>query len=886
MGWLRQLMLESPRPFRSFDGLARAALEHPDWPAESRPQIRSLAAIFSKLDRRLDLEWLAERPAAQRVLAEVLHAPARAVTDVLGERRAEADRNLARVRWHDLPEGRPLELRDEDLPPGIPREVQQPACWSPRPVWWIAPSGSGRTLTGSWLAARGEAVFVRARRWEAAAEALPRSGTAFVELATGPTTMTPLPRLPGRCCFAAPSAPPPGWAPHFDVIQSAAVPAFLDELVHWLVLRLPPDARVVPSAFVAWVTRSALPAGLARTLGDVVGLVGLADELTTQKLQEQAWPELLRAFVRARVERGLRQGDDVGWLASSGPTLLVSLAERSLADSDEPWHAARSLEAWMDLVPAELRRGGEVDWLRVSLAGVESAVRPRDIERAAERLPPGAYKFVSGLLRLELLREHTPGELRLGPSWLTEVVLRQARQELLRHAPLEWGEALLRDHAAPELQQLLLEQVRRDPGGLAERVLEGEVEEQAAEVAALEAVFRAWGIAAVLGHELPSEPLEWLWDEQMRLAFRLAGHAPRPRIEFPAAVQARAPLLGRGAFYLAALALSEHLPRRRGLADAALRPWNSAAPDPLLREIYDAIRELVLATSDQPATWRLPVFGLIDRLRSAIGSVALNGGGWHPLEAPGLVLDEIQHGVLTWDSLASLAEHPSELEALAWLAERREVPWSVVSESLWDAWLGTEPTRSGTALGVLEPRGSLRASFWRHLPQRGLLHALGAARGVGATPPYGLLSADHWDVLLAHDPTEDAAGEAPWALALEHVPEAAVQRALADDRLLAVALPQLWRAHPALLRRELEVRAASSPDRAVPLLTAAPREALAQLGALVESFPSDRLGDDELQQFRAWLHAALAERLASPGPLHAALSRIERQLFALRPRAT
>ena len=51
MGWLRQMMASSSPVFRSYDALAEAALADPSWPSEYQPQARSLAAIFSKLDR-------------------------------------------------------------------------------------------------------------------------------------------------------------------------------------------------------------------------------------------------------------------------------------------------------------------------------------------------------------------------------------------------------------------------------------------------------------------------------------------------------------------------------------------------------------------------------------------------------------------------------------------------------------------------------------------------------------------------------------------------------------------------------------------------------------------------------------------------------------------
>ena len=58
-------MASSSPVFRSYDALAEAALEDPSWPSEYQPQARSLAAIFSKLDREVELEWLVDRLAGR-----------------------------------------------------------------------------------------------------------------------------------------------------------------------------------------------------------------------------------------------------------------------------------------------------------------------------------------------------------------------------------------------------------------------------------------------------------------------------------------------------------------------------------------------------------------------------------------------------------------------------------------------------------------------------------------------------------------------------------------------------------------------------------------------------------------------------------------------------
>src|SRR5437868_4282726 len=72
VGWLRDLMREAEPPLDGYGELARRALAHAEWPADTQPQWRSLAALFSKLDRNIELEWLADREAVQRTLSLVL----------------------------------------------------------------------------------------------------------------------------------------------------------------------------------------------------------------------------------------------------------------------------------------------------------------------------------------------------------------------------------------------------------------------------------------------------------------------------------------------------------------------------------------------------------------------------------------------------------------------------------------------------------------------------------------------------------------------------------------------------------------------------------------------------------------------------------------------
>jgi hypothetical protein len=136
MGWLRELINSSSTGIRSYEALARTALKHPGWPAASRPRPRSLAALFGKLDRGQELEWLADRGAVQQVLADVLGASTAAVNRAVGRDLDRSDQAADRVRLDDVRFARPLMLREETLPPGIPTLATRPRDW--RRVLWRA----------------------------------------------------------------------------------------------------------------------------------------------------------------------------------------------------------------------------------------------------------------------------------------------------------------------------------------------------------------------------------------------------------------------------------------------------------------------------------------------------------------------------------------------------------------------------------------------------------------------------------------------------------------------------------------------------------------------------------------------------------------------------
>src|SRR5215217_4904173 len=98
MGWLRDLMHQAPTPVRSLGDLSRVALRSGDWPADTRMQPRSLAALFSKLDRDQELDWLGDRPGAQVALAKALGAPLDDIRSRVRRRQDSSPGQVMRLR--------------------------------------------------------------------------------------------------------------------------------------------------------------------------------------------------------------------------------------------------------------------------------------------------------------------------------------------------------------------------------------------------------------------------------------------------------------------------------------------------------------------------------------------------------------------------------------------------------------------------------------------------------------------------------------------------------------------------------------------------------------------------------------------------------------------
>ena len=880
MGWLRDLMDQSDSGCRSYGDLARSALESNDWPTESRMAERSLASIFSKLDRNQEADWLAERVGVQRVLSKVLGVP---LDDLRapGTAPGAAPRgDVRRLRLTSLRYARSLDLVEEPLCPGLPPGVLTPGAY--RNTFWRAPSGSGRSLVGRFLQARGLAHVIEAATFEDAVARLPERGPVFIEVQAQRTL--PLPSAPRTDICVAGDFDPRN--PSWQIEHSPPVESYLDELVAWVAARLPTDGRFDAPRTLEWLRTELASSGILDGLGAALGLCGLADELGVHTLRGKSPQKLADRFCRDRLLATLDpEASHASWLKRNGYDVLVGLGRRLLADSEAAWDEPRSLEGWLGLVPLEHQRDADLDWMRLSLSRVDSGIRPTDIEKAARKIPPGAFRIVRALQRAELLRAaHTdaPGgeqpeaRLAFGPRWFSNALRLDATRALIDSSPNDFGEALLKGHAAPSIARELVQRLSDRGSAFIDGVLELEGGDSAGHTAALEMTFRAAGVALLEGAELSADSLEALWDEALDARLEFPDELPCPRIEYPDPESDA--LLSRGIWYLSAFAISSELGQRAGRRHALLRPWKAREASPQLRALCAVIaRDLPTLARDR--VWALRAFSLISRLRSEIGALgALDAP--EVLERPSVILDEVMHGVLTWSTVAGIADSTLGLPALQALAVERTVPFSTVASAIWEAW--DDAQRPANGADFLATDSAHSSWFWPHIPADLLEALLCDARATDI--PYESFGDTQWRAFIAALDTAPARAddERAFALAPDFVLEESLARGIESLALLAC----VWRRVPDLAGSELVRLLESREDEDLPrlagLLQAAPATQFSRLSDLFSQPSVGNLPRAKLGAIRHFLHDHIRARKSGYVEAYARLSEIERQLSHAR----
>lgn len=800
--------------------------------------------MLGKLDRDEGLDWLAARPAVQGELAKALGVDRGLIQLGLTPGRAADGGRL--VQLASLPFAAGLDLLEEELFPGVPPEVLQPRGW--KRLAWVAPSGGARTLVGRLLKARGLATVTSVVRME---DGLPARRPLYVEL--GDAHGLDATALGDSVCVALPDDGNVSVPDGFVVVRSPPLHDVLEPLVRWARARLTTASAWDVPAMVA-ALRGTVTSGLARSAGDVLGLIGLADGVGLDVFTTRPLSRLAREWLRRRANERLERSDPTtSWAKSAGYEALVAWVRRAAVDSPEPLSCARTPDAWAALLPADLRRGADLEWLKAALVRAEPSLRQADVDRVSEAMPPGAFRIVRAFEALGLLERDGDERVSLRPHWLVRVALDDALDAVAAGVAFDWGEALLSPRLAPVTVERLYR--RALTGGFATDEVESEPGDAVAS-AAVEGAVRALGIALLAGPAPGggvTEPPEALWNEQLRLLVEHDG-VPRPRWDRePSSGGFGEWLLSRGAWHLAVLALGEGFGAGEGRAHAVLRPWQATTAPGHLASVLDSIAEAL----ERPEVPRSVVGGaiaLISRLRGVLGPLGA-GGTVHRLERAAVVADEVALGVLSFASVVALRNDETSALGVRHLLEVRKLAPATLAAAAFAAFEQAGRPIDDVDLFVQPMLADL---FVPHAPAEVLAllaPALGRALASGAAPQ---LAETQWEALLARG------ASLPEEL-FELVPESAAVRAVAaackSGNFSSISV--LWRRFPQALS-ELVARALT-PLGGEPgveldvLLRTTPAGASARLIATLNDVDALlRARGESLMALRRHLHRELA----------------------------
>ncbi len=859
----------------SMSALARSALAHPGWPSDTRAHERSLATILGRLDQGAEADWLTDRPGVQQVLAELLSC---AITDLRGPLRTpeRVEESRTRVRLTELRNGRPLDLQEEALPPGLPTLVTLPGQWTQH--IWLAEPGAGKTLVRRWLQARGLCETTHLRSPEGWARLASSGPPVFIDADDDRTLELLAGSQPKRpFCLAMTAQDPDGsrdrlLAAGFGMLHSPPTEDWLESLVGWTSGRLSNRSPLEVGPTLNWLNEGPRQWGALTGLADALGWLGVVDEYGLSRVEPSSPRELLALLLRRRTAL-LSERRELGAVnhRKTLPEVLIGMARHALLDDPRPWLAPRSFEDWVGLIPPEHQRGPDLDWLRAQSRDPHSGLRSQDVERAAKRLPPGAHRLVTTLRELELLVPRDAESFALRPYILARLASYLAHRALMQGPCFSWGEGLLRPLARSGLLSALDERVRHPNSGVVDELLEALDEESLPLVAGFEATFVAVGLDCLRGNEVLPEQAQLLLEEQAALLVTDSLGVMTRRLE---TVPVRHEFDAAGCFWLAALAISENLPgtERAGALMLWREPPDSARWAPILECIEAA---LVTALQSQ-ASWLGGAFGLLDRLRQQVGLVGQ--GKPHRLLYSGLLLDELELGVLEFESVVRLFEAPWLLTALELHAARRGHSPAQLGNQCFLAFYAAGSPVSAWSLLL-----NLPMAYWAGLPLSLGRQWLSDGTALEQELPLAWFDLKIWDQWLERQRTDNSGKAQELRLPTdprlwEAMPERVGERlTLGQGRVPSAVLPLVWRRWPRRALERLIQLSLTNPEWAVDWLATAPPSEDEALLKLAEKSSLLELRQPLADAWRKRLHQLLQRRTGDTHRCYALWLLLERR---------
>lgn len=754
MGWLRELMGAREPKLSSYGELARRCLEHPSWPPDIQPQARSLASLYSKFDRGIEVEWLHERPEVQVVLAHILQVPATALETEIKKHVIAADQQLSRWRLRDVPQARPIDLREEPLPRVFPDLVTRPGLW--KRLWWRDGLSQGAELLGRWLQARSLAEFATCFTWAELLELSTAETSPLFVLYYGPVAESGIGYSAGRpVCVVGGSAAPP----EFTCCETPPISAVETPLLEWL-LGLLPSGELSVHECVAWLS-GWKEEGIELDFEVATGLVGAAHQLRLSMAQRTTLADLAQRYLKQRLEQlestGVREAK---WLRLNGLELPIGIAKNALRKTDAPrWDHPRTKSEWLTLIPEEYQRGVDADWTKLSLQRAGTPLTVAELEKALSEVPPGGFRVLNVLCDAQLLQDTGGGTFGLHPRWLTRFLEGAAYAALLHENVEDWGTvALGQQHIVPLLNALERQFTEGQYQAL-NVCLDLEVIPSPAFVGAVEVMVVAAGRVISSGEELDPELVAGLLELQSEFLLdgvapftlpfgTLSGHLPRPRMLCLSA----APGLW-GEWLLAIWSLGEELERSTSDLPADLNPW-SVAPR-LSHAAFERIETtLSHLPADHPrvtATYSLlgRVLQHIERARDTQGAPSGNTDASSLSTIKLFAVSKVLRGD-GWEAWQQALTIPHGIESIKTLVAPEA--WQYLAKGAWRTWLDKGAEASGLDLFSGSPLR--KRLFWPHLPDRVLQSLLDSRHPIVLQVPSECMKAE-WVTMYLERVPED-----------------------------------------------------------------------------------------------------------------------------------
>lgn len=798
MGWLMDLA--KPQGLTSYAKLAQAMKESRGWPKDDTRNVNTVANKLGHADRGEDLEWWTGTGKA--FLDSLAFALDIDENDLLEHLESEASKRTGAppAKWvfKMFPALAPLDLREEQPFPGVPKELLRIGGPKAPRTWWIAPAGAGKTLVGRWLEMNHGWTYRRVDRLTDL-ELLAHSRT-FVEL-TSPVEYLPLSltTLPGeaKLCIACASSPPErseqSWPASrvplewpIEIVSTPPPQTWMNALIDWIAARIKPGGGFDADALKREL-RNLYLSSLFETPGDLLEFAGLVEEIGVKKLLGESSTKDPLRWARAwlaAVSKRLEQPELEKQLAAHGADLLLHM---ELARHRRGLDRALTRSAWIDLVP-------------------------RELPTQRKEPVPAAPIVIESFEKIGALVEGGSERMLLRPAWAANGIANLAFQQLYDAAPEGLGVLLLFKETSEITLRRLLDEVHEEGFNRVRACAANDGGPSPERLAALDGAFRVVGLALADDVPLPIELARAVWTEQMRFVAPRSLNQPPTPIVSVALQDHWQGLTPTSVWFLAAFAIA------RALTDAGddlgSMTWNlwRGLPDdePARQRCLEALAHAGSAfradhDSAERDPRRLAAYRLGGDLLRRVG--LLQRHSVLTLQGPDLVVD-LATGMahpLEESERSHLLRLPFGLEALKDACVRRKAQLADVLAWCWRTW-GAD-TQSWPPTKVLRDRTSPSgarfvsrdaAELWRTAPAAALSeHLLNSLVHWPAVWP--LLTEEVWarwlEVWAAdgrHRPSEtEPFRHVPIPLAIEALRDGSIDKwATEIRRILWVRMPQ------------------------------------------------------------------------------------------------